>query len=245
MKIRVLIFVSLMLLLTQVVFAQQQGEVQQGSNSPAPESNQITQPQQGLQNSVQESQKVEKKEIGPAGENASKNEQDLDKTAVNEKDKQGFIYDIYNSFGLNISSHSGMGLSYRYHMNNPMLFQISGGVISEGKSFYYAVGAELQRELSKVKDKRAFAALAMGIYGNRYKETYYAYYTGMNPPEKWQTDNYFSMALGVGGELAFGNSLVDSISIGCEIYPVGMYIGNKEDSFTMTPGGSIYLFYNF
>jgi hypothetical protein len=64
--------------------------------------------------------------------------------------------------------------------------------------------------------------------------------------KRWKTDNVFSFALGVGGELALGNSTVDAISLGCEIYPIGIYISDDEESnFHMFPGGAIYLFYNF
>ncbi len=158
-----------------------------------------------------------------------------------------FEYKSYNSFGLNISSHSGIGLSYRYHLDSPVLFQISGGVISEGESYFYAVGAEVQRELSKSKDKRAFGSFAFGIYGEREKEVYdVGYSTGMNPPEKWVSKNAYSFALGVGGELALGSSIVDSLTLGCEIYPVGIYLEDSGDSrFNMFPGAAVYLFYNF
>ena len=246
MKMRELIFVSLMLLLNQVVFAQQQGEVQQGSNSPAPESNQITQPQQGLQNLVQESQKMDKKVESQAKKDIVNNKPDVDKDIQSVKKAEEFSYSMYNSLGLNLSVFSGSGLSYRYHMGNPFLFQVSGGVISNGDEYFYSFGFEVQNELSKVKDKRAFGALAVGLYGKRYKEEGTRdYYTGMNPPEKWYSDNHLGFAAGVGGELAFGNSIVDSISLGCEIYPIGMFFGGKDEDFVMFPGGALYLFYNF
>lgn len=158
-----------------------------------------------------------------------------------------FEYTSYNSFGINLSSHSGLGLSYRYHLMAPILFQITGGVISEGESYFYAIGLEIQRELSKSKDKRAFGAFATGIYGTREKEVYdLGYSTGMNPPERWVSKNIYSFAIGVGGELAFGNSIVDSLTIGCEIYPIGVYLDENEDNwFNMFPGAAVYLFYNF
>ncbi len=127
------------------------------------------------------------------------------KESADQKRDKTFEYRSYNSFGLNISSYSGIGLSYRYHMDAPLLFQLTGGVISEGESHFYAVGAEVQKELSKSKDKRAFGSLAVGIYGERYKENSVEYYTGMVPPEKWVSDNAYSFAIGVGGELAFGS----------------------------------------
>lgn len=165
----------------------------------------------------------------------------------NEQNKsKTFEYKSYNSFGLNISSHSGVGLSYRYHMDTPLLFQVTGGVVSEGKSYFYAVGLEVQKELSRSKDKRAFGSLTTGIYGERYKETSVEYYTGMNPPEKWTSSNSYSFAIGVGGELALGNSIIDSLTLGCEIYPVGIYLSDEdENNFRMFPGAGIYLFYNF
>lgn len=170
-----------------------------------------------------------------------------DKTG-REKEILNFEYKSYISVGLNISSHSGIGLSYRYHTETPFLFQVSGGVISSGRSYYYAIGGEIQRELSKSKDKRAFGVFATGLYGMRYEETDYevSYSTGMNPTKKWRSDVNFSVALGVGGELALGSSIVDAISLGVAIYPIGSYITNSgETNFKMFPGGAIYLFYNF
>ncbi|MCX7958405.1 MAG: hypothetical protein N3B13_05095 [Deltaproteobacteria bacterium] len=170
-----------------------------------------------------------------------------DKKQEGEKQSKIYDYKSYNSFGISISSHSGIGLSYRYHLDSPLLFQITGGVISEGESYFYAVGAEIQRELSKSKDKRAFGSFAAGIYGERDKEVYdVGYSTGMNPPEKWTSSNAYAFAVGVGGELALGNSIVDTLTIGCEIYPVGIYFTDSGDSgFNMFPGASVYIYYNF
>ncbi|MCX7945154.1 MAG: hypothetical protein N2746_11665 [Deltaproteobacteria bacterium] len=161
--------------------------------------------------------------------------------------KVDFEYKKYSSIGLNISSHSGIGLSYRSHLGSPLLFQISGGVISRGQSYFYTVGAEIQRELSKSKDKRAFGSIAFGIYGEREKKVYeVGYGVEMERSEKWTISNVYSFAVGVGGELAFGSSIIDTLTIGCEIYPVGIYIDESDDSpFNMFPGASLYLYYNF
>ncbi len=184
------------------------------------------------------------------GVEANKNEMVADKNEGSDSEKKhtGYVYQKYSSFGINISSHSGVGLSYRFHMDTPFLFELSGGVVSSGKTYFYAVGGEIQRELSKSKDKRAFGAFAVGFYGERYEKNDYdaAYYSEMEPPKKWTSDNAFTFALGVGGELALSNLIVDAISIGCEIYPIGVYVKNNgENEFNMFPGGAIYLYYNF
>ncbi|MGB9598969.1 MAG: hypothetical protein ACPL7I_00325 [Myxococcota bacterium] len=200
------------------------------------------------QNPQNEANKGDDKKIENQQEGEAEGKKLNEDKKSEQKRSSDFEYMKYNSFGLNASSHSGIGLSYRYHLPLPILFQITGGVASEGESFYYSVGGEVQRELSKSKDKRAFGSLAIGLYGERYKENDYdaTYYTGMEPPKRWKADNTISFAIGVGGELALGNAVVDSLSLGCEIYPIGIYITDSEESnFHMFPGAALYLFYNF
>lgn len=237
---RILVFVFIFITTCTLLLAQEQA-----ASLPAGESN------KGLANEAGKGD-VKGNEMRTDDKDATGQEIKKEDQVMQSDQKEGkkghFEYIEYNSFGLNVSSHSGIGLAYRYHMSEAFLFQISGGVISEGKSYYYALGAEVQRELSKVKDKRAFGSFAIGLYGSREKETYYVgeYYEEENRRERWSSDNTFAFAIGVGGELAFGSSVKDNLTIGCEIYPVGVYLDTGgETKWRMYPGLAIYLFYNF
>jgi hypothetical protein len=136
-----------------------------------------------------------------------------------------FNFQDYSSVGFNVSSISGIGLSFRRHFQNPFLIQATIGYISDGKSDFYSSGIELQYDISKRTDFRFYIAASVGLYGKSKK-------------------TYMTMGLGLGIEIpVFGGELIDNLHIGVNIFYPGGYF---ESSGTIVNiGGSAYLYYNF
>jgi len=153
----------------------------------------------------------------------------------------------YQSLGMSVSSYSGSGLSYRYHFQSQWAVQLTGGAIISGDEKNFATGLEFQRDLSSIKDKRLFLIFASGWYG----DTQEVLKKG-NLYETTKIDvSYYKLSVGFGGELAFGSSLVQNITLGIAIYPIGISIKEKH-SFTdydntdeVNFGASLFTHFNF
>lgn len=72
----------------------------------------------------------------------------------------------YHAFGLGIflGPASGMGLSFRHHLPSTLSYQLTGGIIKVDERLQYAIGAELQMDLSRTSASRFFVAGAVGYY---------------------------------------------------------------------------------
>ncbi len=156
--------------------------------------------------------------------------------------------DSYQSLGVALSSYSGSGLSYRYHFENRWALQLTGGAIVGDEEKYYATGLELQSDLTSIKDKRMYLILSFGWYG----ETEEVFTNGGGMYGREEVDiNYYKVAIGFGGELAFGNSLVDNLSLGLAIFPIGLSVKEKhsypeyDDTNSVSFGASLFTHFNF
>lgn len=154
----------------------------------------------------------------------------------------------YQSLGISLSSFSGSGLSYRYHFDNRWGLQLTGGAIisDDGKSA--ATGLEIQSDLSTMKDKRMYLLMALGWYVE--SEDVFTK-SGELFITKNVDINYYKLAIGFGGELAFGNSFVEHLSLGIAIYPIGISIKEKhsypeyDDTSKINFGASLFTHFNF
>lgn len=71
-----------------------------------------------------------------------------------------------NVFGLGVSAGatSGIGLSFRHHLPSTVSYQITGGIIKVDDRLHYALGGELQFDLTRSGVSRFFMAAAAGYY---------------------------------------------------------------------------------
>lgn len=150
------------------------------------------------------------------------------------QEESTFTYEKYSSIGLYLGSVSGIGLSYRYHLANPWLFQVTGGLISIEKDLAYSVGFEGQYELSKSRTSRFYVMGGTGLYGSKTQD---------NVKGGTESSTTFHLGFGIGGEIAFGSSIVGNLTIGVNFFPIALYAGDGETN--IYPGGSIYLYYNW
>lgn len=153
----------------------------------------------------------------------------------------------FQSLGVSASSYSGSGLSYRYHFDNNWGFQLTGGAIIRDEDKNVAVGIEFQSDLTSVSDKRLFLILSTGWYMDT--ETYFRdryTYAEIN-----EDVSYYKIAVGFGGELAFGEGIVNHLTLGIAIFPIGLAIKEKhsyygyDDTSQVSFGASIFTHFNF
>jgi hypothetical protein len=130
----------------------------------------------------------------------------------------------YSSAGFNVSSVSGLGLSYRHHFDGPSLLQLTGGLISSESGTNSALGLEYQYELSKKETFRYYIAAGGGVYTASSSST--------------------ALGIGIGLELPIlGDVIYESVTGGLAIfYPVS-YTGDARAIVSF--GGSLYFYYNF
>ncbi|MCX7944826.1 MAG: hypothetical protein N2746_10010 [Deltaproteobacteria bacterium] len=154
----------------------------------------------------------------------------------------------YQSWGMALSSFSGSGLSYRYHFENKWGLQITGGAIISDEHKNYAIGLEMQSDLTSIKDKRVYLIASLGWYG----ETEEVFPKNGKTYETINVDiDYYKIAIGLGGELAFGNSIVNNLSLGIAIFPIGIAIKERhsypgyDDTSEVGFGASIFSHFNF
>ncbi len=153
----------------------------------------------------------------------------------------------YQSLGVSLSSYSGSGLSYRYHFDNRWALQLTGGAIISDDEKMFATGLEMQRDLTSLKDKRLYLIISAGWYGDREEVLLNnsLYLT------KKIDISYYKLALGFGGELAFGSSLVENLSLGIAIFPIGVSVKEKhsypgyDDTSHVNFGASLFTHFNF
>jgi hypothetical protein len=71
-----------------------------------------------------------------------------------------------NVFGIGVSggAASGLGLSFRHHLPSTFSYQITGGIIKVDERLHYAIGGELQFDLSRSGTTRFFVVGAAGYY---------------------------------------------------------------------------------
>ncbi len=161
----------------------------------------------------------------------------------------------YQSLGISASSYSGSGLSYRYHFENKWSLQITGGAFIDSDTKAYATGIEIQNDLSSRNDKRLFLIMALGVYGDteEIKNNYNEYSENSNNVDDYFKENvsYYKVAVGFGGELAFGDEIIDHLTLGLSIYPIGFSIKEKhsypgyDNADSVSFGASIYTHFNF
>ncbi len=130
----------------------------------------------------------------------------------------------YSSAGFNVSSVSGLGLSYRHHFAGASLLQFSGGILSSGSRTSSALGFEYQYELSKKETFRYYVVAGGGLYSS--------------------TKATSALGLGIGLELPIlGDVIFESVTGGVGLfYPVAY---SKNSGSVVSFGGSLYFFYNF
>lgn len=153
----------------------------------------------------------------------------------------------YQSLGLSASTYSGTGLSYRYNFVPRWTVQITGGAIISDERRDYASGLEIQRDLSMGKGKRMFLVMALGIYGDT-QEVYT--HLGYHDSVRINVD-YYKAAMGFGGELAFGDEIVNHLTLGISIFPIGVSIKERhsypgyDSTDDVSVGATLYTHFNF
>lgn len=133
----------------------------------------------------------------------------------------------FSSVGFNVSSVSGMGLSYRYHMDSPGLIQFTGGFITSDQTTSSSFGFEAQYELSLNETFRYYIALGFGTYSGKITTT---------------TAAGFGMGLEV--PIIGSGGIYKSVTAGLDIFYPSLYIETGKSN-VVTVGGSLYLFYSF
>jgi hypothetical protein len=133
----------------------------------------------------------------------------------------------FSSVGFNVSSVSGMGLSYRYHMDSPGLIQFTGGLIVSDEATSSSFGFEAQYELSLSETFRYYLALGFGTYSGKTTTT---------------TAAGFGMGLEV--PIIGSGGIYESVTAGFDIFYPALYIETGKSNI-VTVGGSLYLFYSF
>jgi hypothetical protein len=129
----------------------------------------------------------------------------------------------YSSIGFNASSVSGIGLSYRRHLQSPSLFQFTGGIVTSGGSTASSFGFEYQYELSRKETFRYYIGLGFGLYHGSTTGT--------------------ATGLGIGLEVPIvGTTIFESVTGGFDLFYPVVYSG---DNSVISLGASIYIFYNF
>ncbi len=66
--------------------------------------------------------------------------------------------------GVFVGPSSGLGLSFRHHLPSTVSYQLTGGIVKIDDRLQYAVGGEVQLDLSRTSGTRFFIAGALGYY---------------------------------------------------------------------------------
>ena len=132
-------------------------------------------------------------------------------------------YHPYSSIGFNLSSVSGIGLSYRNHFASPSQIQLTAGIVSSESSTSFSFGFEYQYQLSKKDSFRYYVSTGVGVYSGTVSTT--------------------AVGLGIGLELPIiGDIIYESVTGGLDLFYPVLYTGNES---LVSFGGSLYIFYNF
>ena len=132
-------------------------------------------------------------------------------------------YRSYSSFGFNASLVSGVGLSYRNHLQGPSLIQFTAGVLSGGGSTFTSFGFAYQYQLSKKDNFRYYIATGAGLYTSGSSRTVIGFGIGLEVP-------------------GIGTTIFESVTAGGELYYPAFYLGTNP---SVGVGGSIYIYYNY
>jgi len=132
-------------------------------------------------------------------------------------------YRGYSSFGFNASLVSGVGLSYRNHLQGPSLIQFTAGVLSGGGSTFTSFGFAYQYQLSKKDNFRYYIATGAGLYTSGSSRTVIGFGIGLEVP-------------------GIGTTIFESVTAGGELYYPAFYLGTNP---SVGVGGSIYIYYNY
>ena len=81
-----------------------------------------------------------------------------------ERDMSGSLHQNVFGLGLAAGPASGMGLSFRHHLPTTFSYQITGGIIKVDERLQYAIGGEVQFDLSRSASARFFVVGAAGYY---------------------------------------------------------------------------------
>lgn len=133
----------------------------------------------------------------------------------------------YNAVGINVSTTSGLGLSYRYHNPGSSLIQVAGGMVSTGGNVGSSVGIEYQLDLSRRNDLRYYICAAAGLYHSH----------GASD---------INAGIGVGFDYPlFGKELLENMSTGLTIFYPAYYSSRDSSRHSIFFGVSLNFFYNF
>ncbi len=81
-----------------------------------------------------------------------------------ERESAGGLSRHVFGLGVFVGPASGLGLSFRHHLPSTLSYQITGGIIKVDDRLSYALGAEVQVDLSRTGVTRFFVAGAAGYY---------------------------------------------------------------------------------
>jgi hypothetical protein len=132
-------------------------------------------------------------------------------------------YRKYSSFGFNASLVSGVGLSYRSHLQGPSLVQFTAGVLSGGGSTFSSLGFAYQYQLSRKDNFRYYIATGAGLYTSGTSRTVIGFGIGLEVP-------------------GIGTTIFESVTAGGELYYPAFYLGPNP---SVGVGGSLYIYFNF
>jgi hypothetical protein len=106
-----------------------------------------------------------------------------------------------NIFGVGLfgGPTSGVGLSFRHHLPNPLSYQITGGIIKQNE-VDYAIGGELQFDIGRSPWNRIYTAVGIGYY-----------YSGTS--ERNELSAPFRCGVGLGGEVLLGPGIHLSVEL--------------------------------
>jgi hypothetical protein len=129
----------------------------------------------------------------------------------------------FSSIGFNVSSVSGMGLSYRNQLTTRSLFQVTGGVLTTDKRTSYSFGLEYQYQLSKSPSFRYYLAGAAGVYSDITTKEFAGFGLGLEIP-------------------IVGPTIFEGVTSGCCLFYPAFNLSGKTE---IGIGASVYVFYNF
>jgi hypothetical protein len=113
----------------------------------------------------------------------------------------------FSSIGFNVSSVSGMGLSYRNQLTTRSLFQVTGGVLTTDKRTSYSFGLEYQYQLSKSPSFRYYLAGAAGVYSDITTKEFAGFGLGLEIPIVGPTIFYPAFNLSGKTQIGIGASV--------------------------------------
>ena len=130
----------------------------------------------------------------------------------------------YISLGMNISSASGIGLSFRTQPSFPLAFVFTGGVIKTSNQTDYTVGTEIQFSVLRGLNRRLFITTGAGYYYDR-------------------SDPLRTLALGFGAEGPIsGKGFYKNLTMGLTVNYPAMYFTKTTE---ITFGAGVYAYFNF